>query len=122
MRTTSPAASTAEGNFIGFEIRDGIRRVSCTVLNEALDAASGLPGSSTPMSRQRSFHRFRTLIHAAAILRLKALPQGTLEPIVLTGRDLRSVPPEAGTPLFGSSARQPVRPVPLGAATSKESQ
>jgi hypothetical protein len=95
---------------IRFEIRDGMRRVSFVVSNEALQAAAGLPDPSSAMLRRRSFDRFRTLIHAAATRRLAALPAGAVGPIVLTGRDLRSVPPERGAPRFGSSGRAPARP------------
>ena len=99
------AASTLAGNFIRFEIRDGIRRIGCAVSDEALDAVSGLTELSTPVLRRRSFDRFRTLIHAAAMLRLRALPPGSVGPIILTRQDLRRVPPETGTPAFGSAAR-----------------
>jgi len=95
---------------IRFEIRDGTRRVSCVVANEALEAAAGLPELSAPMLRRRSFDRFRTLIHAAASARLAALPPGFVGPIVLTTRDLRSMPPDRHAPAFGSSGRPPTRP------------
>jgi hypothetical protein len=108
--TTSSTSVKLTDDMIRFEIRDGMRRVSFVVSNEALEAASGLPGLSSAMLRRRSFDRFRTLIHAAAARRLAALPLGFVSPIVLTGRDLRSVPPERGAPAFGSSGRAPARP------------
>jgi len=100
-------APTLESNFIHFEIRDGSRRIGVAVSDDALDAVSGLIGPSTPMMRRKSFDRFRTLINAAAMLKLKLnlLPSGPVDPIILTQRDLRRVPPEAGTPLFSSCAR-----------------
>ena len=109
MTIGSNVAGKLEEDAIRFEIRDGIRRVSCMVLNEALEAAAGLPQFSAPMLRRRSFDRFRTLIHAAAGARLAALP-GFVGPIVLTSGDLRSVPYERGAPVFGSSGRAPPRP------------
>ena len=104
---------------IRFEIRDGTRRISCVVSNEALEAAAGLPAMSTPMLRRQSFDRFRTLIHAAAGARLAALP-GLVGPIVLTSRDLRSVPSVRGTPVFGSSGRPPPRPARDGDAAAAD--
>ena len=114
MSMTPAAASTLNGNSICFEVRDGIRRINCAVSDEALDAVSGLTAPSTPMERRKSFDRFRTLIHAAAMLRLRALAPGSVGPLVLTYRDLRCVPPESGTPSFGSSAKGPTRPAPSG--------
>ena len=105
MSRTSNAASPLDGNFIRFEIRDGIRRISCAVSDEALEAASGLVAPSTVVLRRRSFDRFRTLINAAAKLKLGTLPQGSTGPIVLTREDLQCMPPETGTPSFGSFAR-----------------
>ena len=110
MATAPDTAVKPEDDAISFEIRDGTRRVSCVVSNEALEAAAGLPELSAPMLRRRSFDRFRTLIHAAAAARLAALPPGFAGPIVLTSRDLRSVPPDRHTPAFGSSGRAPTRP------------
>ena len=66
MAIGSNTAVKVKDDAIRFEIRDGMRRVSCVVLNEALEAAAGLPQLSAPMLRRRSFDRFRTLIHAAA--------------------------------------------------------
>jgi hypothetical protein len=91
MAAVSSVVVDLNDDTILFEIRDGTRRVSCVVSNEALEAAAGLPELSAPMLRGRSFDRFRTLIHAAADARLAALP-GLVGPIVLTSRDLQSVP------------------------------
>jgi hypothetical protein len=102
---TFNAVSRPDENFMRFEIRDGIRRISCAVSNEALEAVSGLPAPSTEMLRRRSFDRFRTLINMAAKLKLSMLPSGSISLIVLTDEDLRRVPPETGVPSFGSSAR-----------------
>ena len=110
MTTISSAGEKFADNAIRFEIRDGVRRVSFVVSNEALEAASGLPDQSSFMLRRRSFDRFRTLIHAAAARRLAAGPPGFVSPIVLTCGDLRSVPVERGAPAFGSSGRFPARP------------
>ena len=110
---TSDAVSTLDGDFIHFEIRDGIRRISCAISDEALEAASSLTMPSTVTLRRRSFDRFRTLINAAAKLKLRTLPSGTIGPIFLTSEDLRCVPPEAGVPSFGRSARGPIRAASL---------
>jgi hypothetical protein len=108
--STSPNFGTAAGDdLIRFAIRDGIRLIKCAVSNEALEAASGLAEDSAPTLRRRSFDRFRTLIHAAATLRLKALPSDFVGPILLTTRDLRCVPPERGFPVFGVAARPPAQ-------------
>src|SRR3954471_5373557 len=109
MATGSNTAVKVKDDAIRFEIRDGMRRVSCVVLNEALEAAAGLSQLSAPMLRRRSFDRFRTLIHAAASARVAALP-GFVGPIILTSGDLRSVPSERGAPVFGSPGRPPPRP------------
>jgi hypothetical protein len=106
MSETPDMAPTLESSAIRFEIRDGCRRISFAVSDETLNAASGLIAPSTLMMRRKSFDRFRTLINAAAILKLKALPSGPIGPIVLTERDLRRVPPERGTPSFGTCARR----------------
>ena len=95
---------------MSFEVRDGIRRISCAVSNDALEAVSGLTAPSTVSLRRRSFDRFRTLINKAATLKLSSLPSGFTGAVVLTSRDLRCVPPEAGAPSFGSSARGLTRP------------
>jgi hypothetical protein len=115
MSRTSNAGSAVEGNVIRFEIRDGMRRIGCAVLGDALEAVSGLTVPSTVMLRQRSFDRFRTLINVAARPKLKTLSAGSSGPVILTREDLRRVPPEAGVPSFGSSARGPTRPAsPIG--------
>ncbi len=80
-----------DANFIHFEIRDGIRRITCSVPNDVMDAVCGVSGPLTPGLRRRSFDRFRTLIHGAAMQRLKDMPAGSLGPIVLAQRDLRCV-------------------------------
>jgi hypothetical protein len=119
MAIGSNTAVKVKDDAIRFEIRDGMRRVSCVVLNEALEAAAGLPQLSAPMLRRRSFDRFRTLIHAAAGARLAAVP-GFVGPIVLTSGDLRSVPPERGAPVFGSSGRPSPRPAHPGDPVSPD--
>lgn len=119
MSRTTKADHAIEGNVIRFEVRDGIRRISCAVLGDALDAVSGLTVPSTVALRQRSFDRFRTLINVAAQLKLKTLPAESLGPIVLTGEDLHRVPPQAGMPSFGSSARHSARPVGEAAEPSR---
>jgi Protein of unknown function (DUF1488) len=110
MAGTLNAVSTPEENFLRFEVRDGMRRISCAVSDQALEAMSGLTVPSTVVLRRRSFDRFRTLIDAAAKLKLETLPSGFVGPLVLTTEDLRSAPPQAGIPLFGSSARSLTRP------------
>ncbi len=94
-----------DDDLIGFEIRDGARRIRCEVSNQALEAASGLADGSPAILRRRSFDRFRTLINAAAALRISTLPPGSVGPILLTARDLRRVPAEQGAPVFGVAAR-----------------
>lgn len=94
-----------DDTLIGFEVRDGARRIKCEVSNQALEAASGLADGSPTALRRRSFDRFRTLINAAAALRISALPLGSAGPILLTTRDLRRVPGEHGAPVFGVAAR-----------------
>ena len=96
--------SDAEGG-TRFEVRDGMRRISCTVSDEALEAVSGLPTPSSAALRRKSFDRFRTLINAAATLKLVGLPPGFAGPLALDGTDLRRVPAEKGVPVYGSSAR-----------------
>lgn len=105
MNTTSNVASTLDGNVMRFEVCEGIRRISCIVLGEALEAASGLKAPSTVALRRGSFDRFRTLIDTAAKLKSRTLPPEFTGPIVLTGDDLRSMPPQTGVPPFGSPAR-----------------
>ncbi len=104
----SEAPSTApfrDPGTVRFEVRVGIRRVSCDVLDEALEAASGLAAPSTVVLRRKSFDRFRTLIDAAARLKLGTLPPGFSGPVVLSSGDLRRVPPQAGVPVFGHAGR-----------------
>ena len=108
--------AAVNGSVIRFEIRDGIRRISCAVSNEALDGASGLTDACTPAGRRKSFERFRTLIHAAALLRLEEQPLGS-DPIILTGRDLRRVPPQVGTPTSGSFKNKPTLPIAFEVAS-----
>jgi len=117
MRRTSTATLAAEGTVIRFEIRDGIHRISCAVLYDALEAVSGLTVPSTVALRQRSFDRFRTLINVAAKLKLRTLSAGSVGPITLNCEDLRRVPPEVGMPSFGSSTRTPTGPVSSIGAT-----
>lgn len=90
---------------IRFEIRVGIRRIGCNVSDEALEAVSGLAAPSTTTLRRKSFDRFRTLIDAAARLKLGTLPPEFPGPLVLSSGDLRRVPPEVGVPAFGSTGR-----------------
>jgi len=104
--TRAIGAGTAETpGDIQFEVRDGMRRVMCHVSEEALEAASGLSAPSTTALRRRSFDRFRGLIDAAAKLKLKTLTPGWVGPLTLSSRDLRSVPPINGLPVFGTSPR-----------------
>ena len=104
MSRKSDAASALDAKVTRFEIRDGIRRISCSVADDALEAASGLTVPSTLVLRRRSFDRFRTLIDAAAQLKLRALPSGSAGPILVTREDLQSVPPQTGEPPYGSSS------------------
>ncbi len=83
---------------------DGIRRIVCSVPNDVMDAVSGQTGTQTPGLRRRSFDRYRTLIHGAAMQRLKELPAGSLGPIVLARRDLRCVARETESVRPGSFA------------------
>jgi hypothetical protein len=103
------AVSPVDKSLIRFEIRDGIRRISCTVSNEALEAAAGLTAPSTEMLRRRSFDRFRTLINTAAEMKLRTLALGSIGPLDLSSEDLRCVPTETDAPQFGGSARGPGR-------------
>ena len=90
---------------IQFEVRDGMRRIACTISEEALDAVSGLTAPSTLALRRRAFDRFRSLIDAAAKLKLKSLPPEAVGPLMLSSSDLRVVPPSSGVPVFGTSPR-----------------
>jgi hypothetical protein len=116
MSRTSDAVAARTENFIRFEVRDGIRRITCTVLDDALEAAAGLTAPSSLMLRRRSFDRFRTLINTAAQMKLRSLPAGSIGPIVLTRVDLRGVPPQSGLPAFGSAARGSHHAPPRGGA------
>ncbi len=111
MSRTSDAVAARSENFIRFEVRDGIRRVTCAVLDDALEAAAGLATPSTVTLRRRSFDRFRTLIDAAAQMKLKTRPTGSAELLVLTRMDLRGVPPQNGVPSFGTAQRGMSQPV-----------
>ncbi len=93
-------------SLVRFEVRVGVRRISCNISDEALEAVSGLAAPSTMMLRRKSFDRFRTLIDAAARLKLGTLPSGFIGPIILSSGDLRCVPPEVGVPVFGSAGRE----------------
>ena len=105
MTATPSIAATLDGGLIRFEVRDGIRRISCSVSDEALEAASGLTIPSTTGLRRKSFDRFRTLIEAAARLKLTTLPPGFAGPVALSSKDLRCVPPVVGVPPFGGTGR-----------------
>lgn len=105
MPRTPSTGLVPDAGFTQFEVRDGSRRVKCHVSGEALEAVSGLAVPSTVALRRNSFDRFRTLIDAAAKLKLKTLPPGFAGPLALSGRDLRCVPHEVGVPSFGSSSR-----------------
>ena len=111
---SSNIGECSDDHLIGFEIRDGARRIKCEVSNEALEVASGLAEGSSAMLRRRSFDRFRTLINAAAALRISTLPPGSTASILLTTRDLRRVPAEHGAPAFGVAARVSSSRVALG--------
>lgn len=79
-----------------FEVRDGIRRVPCTLSDEALSAFAGLaPGVPTAL-RRRAFDRFRSQIDAAARLKLGGLPPGFAGPLAVDSDDLRRAPREPG--------------------------
>ena len=92
---------------VRFEVRDGMRRVDCAVSDEALEAVADLGLPSTSALRRRSFDRFRTLIDAAAKLKLRSLPGDFAGPLMISAGDLRRVPPEAGVPKYGSGTRHP---------------
>ncbi len=112
------AGGSLDGGLVSFEIRDGVRRISCTVADEALEAVSGLTAPSTPAVRRESFARFRTLIDAAAKLKISNQPPGFTGPLVLSSSDLRRIPPENGRPAFGSLGRSVTRPAGSVAAAS----
>jgi hypothetical protein len=83
-------------------VRDRTRRVICTISDAALEAVGNLPRPANDQMRRRSFDRFRTLIDAAAKLKLLGLPAAFDGPLDLSAEDLRSVPASPGTPSFGS--------------------
>lgn len=119
MSTPAAAAAPVETGVTRFEVRDGSRRVSCVVLDDALGAASGLTGPLTDTVRRTSFDRFRTLIDAAAKLKLQAWRGGPGTPLVLTSDDLRRVPPRTGVPAFGSRLRALDRPAVAAAPATR---
>ncbi len=89
MSNSNKAATPDGGQFIKFEVMSGSRRVHCSISNETMDRALCLPPPMTPALRGRSFYRFRSLIHDAALLKLKDLPEGCSDTIELTPRDQR---------------------------------
>jgi Protein of unknown function (DUF1488) len=110
MHPTDSTQARPEAEFIRFEIRSGTRKVSCSISDDALEAASGLTPPSTVTLRRRSFDRFRTLINQAATLKLADRPAGCDDPMMLTRDDLRRVPAMNGEPVYGSIVRS--RPAP----------
>jgi len=102
------AAPAAVASSVRFEIRSGVHLVRCIVSDEALDAVSGLLDPSTPALRRRSFDRFRTLIHEAALIQHQARSPVCVDPILVTSADLRRVPPRTGLPKFGTFGRESV--------------
>ncbi len=111
---STPALAPVDDGVSRFEVRDGSRRVSCSVPDDALGAASGAALPLSALSRRNAFDRFRTLLDAAAKLKLLAGPAGSLAPLVLTMADLRRVPPRTGVPTFGSRPRAMDRPATPG--------
>lgn len=120
-RAASSDLSALTTTNITFEIRSGIHRVQCGVANEALDAASGCIEPSTPALRRRSFDRFRTLIHEAAMIQFGARPPGCVDPILVTSADLRRVPSRTGSPNMGTLGRDAMtaRPAKRAAPVSQ---
>jgi hypothetical protein len=110
MSKASSAAPAFDPNLVNFEIRHGMQRIRCAVLDDALDAVSGQTAPSNSTLRRRSFDRFRTLINAAASVKLATLPTDFAGPLVLTRDDLRRVPTQPGAPSFGSAPRAQSRP------------
>lgn len=98
---TETAAAAPSGGTTRFEVRDGTRRVPCTVSDEALATVAGLTAPVPAALRNRSFDRFRSQIDAAAKLKLEGCPPGFAGPLVVSSDDLRRVPREAGVPWFG---------------------
>jgi hypothetical protein len=117
MSKASSAANALDPNLLNFEIRHGMHRIRCGVLDDALDAVSGQTAPSNPTLRRRSFDRFRTLINAAASVKLATMPPEFAGPLVLTRDDLRRVPTQPGAPSFGSAPRVQNRP-PAPATTA----
>jgi hypothetical protein len=110
MNPTDSTAAQPEAGGIRFEIRSGMRKVNCSISDDALEAASGLTTPSTVTLRRRSFDRFRTLINQAATLKLATLPADSNDLMMLGRDDLRRVPPMTGEPEYGSAVRS--RPMP----------
>jgi Protein of unknown function (DUF1488) len=110
MNPTNSTEAPPKADGIRFEIRSGMRKVSCSVSDDALEAASGLAAPSTSTLRRRSFDRFRTLINQAATLKLATLPDGCNDLMLLTRDDLRRVPTMTGEPEYGMAVRS--RPAP----------
>ena len=79
MATGLNTAVKLKDDAIRFEIRDGMRRVSCAVLNEALEAAAGLPQLSAPMLRRRSFDRMHIVTGRATHLGRREVTPATFE-------------------------------------------
>jgi len=104
---TKPAYATRirDEGFTQFQVRAGIRLISCAVADEALEAVAGLALPSTSLTRRKSFDRFRTLIDAAAKLKLEDFSEGFGGPLVLSSGDLRRVPAKSGVPSYGSARR-----------------
>jgi len=105
MSHKNKASPAPAGDMIQFQLQHGMRRITCTVSDDALEAASGLVPPSTLMLRRRSFDRFRTLINVAAQMKLARAPLGTDTALLLTREDLSRVPQETGAPPFGTPAR-----------------
>jgi hypothetical protein len=121
MSKASSAANALDPNLLNFEIRHGMHRIRCGVLDDALDAVSGQTAPSNATLRRRSFDRFRTLINAAASVKLATMPSDFAGPLVLTRDDLRRVPTQPGAPSFGSAPRVQNRPpAPTAAAEAPD--
>lgn len=90
---------------IRFEIQAGQGRVNCDVADEALEGVSRLTTPSTPTARRQAFQRFRTLIHAAAEMKLATMPPGFTGPLLLSSGDLRRVTTDRGAPAYGTPVR-----------------
>lgn len=99
--TLSPQVSSDQP-ITRFEVCDRARRIACAVTDDALENIGNLSLPSTDMLRRRSFDRFRTVIDAAARLKLATLPTTFLGPMLLSMEDLCKVPAQAGRPQVGS--------------------